>query len=467
MSDCAGAVQAVFECLKTDDIEGVRAAAADLGRAADDADPDVCKAGVRALFADVVEPLNDALDAAGRQGYAAVFPAALWAVIERHAPLKETLKEFGITSLDALQARYDLVRQSSSVAVTGSPRRIGVLSRVTIGADVLLASVVIGHLRKAWPDAQVVLFGDKKLAPLFTGDPQVSVQAIAYRRRGSLGERIETWLGLIDQIAGADLDLLIGPDSRLDQLGILPLGPAEQYRLWENLQPGPEPQSLARILDAWCGRICGTGPGINPQLHLDGPTAALGQHFSQSFGAGPLLAVKLDYGGNDAKRLPRPAEVAILQQAVVDGWRLVLDRGFGDEELAESDDLLQQVGLKAFDIDDSGKGFGIDPADLKPGQCAQQPVIRFHGSIAGWAAAVSACQGALSYDSVGHHLAAALSVPLVTAFTGHPSAAFPVAWQAMGPAQRIQVLIPNDQRSEIRWAHEVVSALQAIKPSIQ
>ncbi|MBA3708072.1 MAG: hypothetical protein H0W83_04515, partial [Planctomycetes bacterium] len=58
----------------------------------------------------------------------------------------------------------------------------------------------------------------------------------------------------------------------------------------------------------------------------------------------------------------------------------------------------------------------------------------------------------LSYDSVGHHLAAALGVPVVVAFTGYSDPVFPIAWQPRGPGPIDVVAIPtaDKDRSE-QW----------------
>jgi len=63
-------------------------------------------------------------------------------------------------------------------------------------------------------------------------------------------------LTLADAVSEERADLVVAPDSRLDQLGLLPLtiDPA-RYRLWENvLREKTPPTSLANQLDAWCAR---------------------------------------------------------------------------------------------------------------------------------------------------------------------------------------------------------------------
>ena len=145
--------------------------------------------------------------------------------------------------------------------------------------------------------------------------------------------------------------------------------------------------------------------------------------------------------------MPRHAEVAILKQFRARGWRILLDRGFGTDELANSDALLNEVGWTACDIDDSDKGLGLAVNMLVTDQLANHDVIRFHGSISGWAAALACCGHALSYDSVGHHLAGALGIPVTVAFTGFVDPGFPIAWQPRGRAAISVVQIPTAEKS--------------------
>ncbi|MBA3686365.1 MAG: hypothetical protein H0W72_14155 [Planctomycetes bacterium] len=149
-----------------------------------------------------------------------------------------------------------------------------------------------------------------------------------------------------------------------------------------------------------------------------------------------------------------------MLQALHDlGWRVLLDRGFGANELANSDALLAALGWTAHDLDDSGSGLGQPIDQLTPRCLNTAPVIRFHGSIAGWAAALSTCGVAVSYDSVGHHLAAALGVPLVVAFTGYSDPRFPDAWRPRGAGRVAMITIPTAEKASPDHWQRVIDAL--------
>ena len=438
-------------------------AAAELADAADSDDAEICSAGIRALFAGVVEPLNDGFTPAGREVYGRVFGHVVWRCCAAHDDLRAALNDYGITSEAELLARYQRVRHVSR-PVERRPKRIVILSRVTIGADVLLSTVLIQHLRACYPDAEIILYGDAKLSPLLGGFAGLRVVPLRYTRRGRLSERLRSWLALDRELRELSPDLVISPDSRIDQLGLLPLAEEEAYRLWENTIPDGEASSLTTLLANWCSDTFGAAPACEPQLWFDAATTRLRDQLHQAFGSQPLMAVKLDHGGNPAKALPREAEVQLLRELRTQGWRILIDRGFGEEELANSDALIAAARLSVEDIDDSGNGLGRPVAELDAGSLQDASVIRFHGSIAGWSAALAECAGAVSYDSVGNHLAAALGVPLVAICTGHVDDRFPVAWAPRGSGRIDQVVVPSAQRDDPQQWVRVWAATAAIHP---
>ncbi len=409
--------------------------AAALADAADSADEVLRAAGLAALFGGLVEPLNDGFTPAGRAGYARWFAHICWRVAGREPVLAGLLSALGVADEPALHARYQAARLGPAPA-PATAEKILILSRVTIGADLLLTTVAVQRLRTRYPAAELVVLGDAKLAALIGGFPGVRVRPLAYGRRGPLRERLGAWLAVADAVTAERPDLVFAPDSRLDQLGILPvIADPARYALWENVLPDGQALSLARCLDGFLARWLGlpAEPPVEPRTRLDPVTLALAARLRAALGARPLAAVKLDHGGNPAKSLPRAAEVRILGRLRELGWRVLLDRGFGEAERANSDALLAEAGWTAVDLDDSGAGLGTPVAGLAADSLATADVVRFHGSIGGWAAANAICGLAVSYDSVGHHLSAGLGVPVVTAFTGHQDARFPVAWRPHGP----------------------------------
>ena len=434
-----------------------------LANAADSDDEATRGAGLAALFGGLVEPLNDGFTPAGRWTYHRVFGRIVWRVCARVPALATRLASFGIADESALLAHHARVRAGAD-PLPASVTTVVIPSRVTLGADVLLTTVLLQRLHARYPQAQLVVLGDAKLGGLIGGLPGVRVRPLAYARRGPLRERLASWLLLADAVAAEAPDLVVAPDSRLDQLGLLPVIAAPRYRLWENVRPeGAAPQSLADQLDGWCAGLLGGGPACTPRLAFDSERAALATRFRIAFGDAPLCAVKLDHGGNPAKALPRDGELHLLRGLRAKGWRVLLDRGFGAEELANSDALVDALGWRVTDLDDSDQGLGRAVAALAPDELAAAEIIRFHGSIGGWAAALSACGHAVAYDSVGHHLAAALAVPVSIVFTGWIDPGFPIAWQPRGSGRVHLVAIPTAAKAEARWWDAVLDGIPSTR----
>ena len=423
---------------------------------------------IRVLFADLVEPWNDSFSMRGRNAYAAVFGRICWTACSEHNELSKQLSAFNIKDEEQLRERHARVRANSNAKVPDTCERIVVLSRVTIGADILLTSVLVKRLRQRYPDAEIIITGNKKLYGLFGSMPNVTIESLDYARRGTLTTRLCSWINLCDQIKELSPDLVIAPDSRLDQLGLLPICPESQYLLWENLQLQESTQSLSTLLDQWCCEqleIDDDQP-MYPSLAFSDDIQSIADHLSGLISDRPFIAVKLDYGGNTDKALSRDWEIEILRCMIDRGWRILIDRGFGDEELKNSDAVMRGVGLSAVDVSETDPEHGILLKELSNEDIGNSDIIRFYGSIAAWAACAQQCQLAFSYDSVGHHLAAALEIPLVVAFTGYKDDAFPKAWQPRGAGEINLVCIPMKMKGNRSYLNKILDHIAKLTTKI-
>src|ERR1035438_1948233 len=96
-----------------------------------------------ALFLIVAEGLADRFEPALCDTYAALFAEAI-------APGESA----------ALVERYRRVRIPR--AISGEPRTVFVLSRVTLGADVAVTSVILDAAKRRFPEAAIYLVGQRK-----------------------------------------------------------------------------------------------------------------------------------------------------------------------------------------------------------------------------------------------------------------------------------------------------------------
>jgi ADP-heptose:LPS heptosyltransferase len=320
-----------------------------------------------AFFREIIEPLSDSFDPADVKTYESIM--GLW------------------------------VPRASRVDHVVPPRvdTIYVLSRVTLGADVKITSILLSAMKQRFPAADVVLVGGRKASELFASDKNISFAAAEYPRGGTIGERI-AFVESLRELMSAPHRIVVDPDSRVTQLGLLPPCEPERYFHFPSRDIGGlELANLTTLTQAWLMKNFGVGGAaeIAPErvpISEDKPYAAV------SFGV----------GGNLNKRVPggfEPDVIRILAERYAAIW---VDRGAGGEE--------------------------FDRATAAAAASGFSDRVRFwEGSFAGFASITAQSNLYIGYDSAGQHAAAALGVPLITIFAGATSARFRARWSPAGP----------------------------------
>ena len=155
-----------------------------------------------------------------------------------------------------LVARYRRVRAARRF--TGDAdriRQVFVLSRVTLGADVAVTSVMLDAAKRRFPKAEICFLGAEKNWQLFAADPRLRWLPVSYGRSGTLRDRLAVWpelTALLSQPAAVVID----PDSRLTQLGLLPVCPEESYYLFESRAYGGDGlDSLTTLAQRWAAAV--------------------------------------------------------------------------------------------------------------------------------------------------------------------------------------------------------------------
>jgi ADP-heptose:LPS heptosyltransferase len=330
-----------------------------------------------ALFGTLVEGLADRFEPSLCDAYARLFAQAV---------------EMALEGMDAgsLVARYERVRRVRPVG--GKPRHVLVLSRVTLGADVAVTSVILAAAKRRFPHAEIAFVGPRKNYELFAADPHVHHVDVAYRR-GSLRDRLATWEEL-KKIAGRPDTVVLDPDSRLTQLGLLPVWGEDHYHLFESRSYGGESdRSLPELAAAWAQETLGVA-GAKPYISL-GPAPS----------HAPYIAVSFGVGENAAKRLPDPFEEELLRLLAASGMPLCMDTGAGGEE--------EERVMRAAERSGAAATF-------------------WRGSFAGFAAIIAGAKLYVGYDSAGQHIAAATDVPLISIFAGFPAPRMFDRWRPVG-----------------------------------
>ena len=196
----------------------------------------------------------------------------------------------------SLAARYRRIRVPR--VCPHEPAAVFVLSRVTLGADVAVTSVLLDAAKRRFPRARILLAGPRKNWELFAGDPRVEHLPVRYPR-GTLQERLAPWGELRQALARPDA-IVIDADSRLTQLGLLPVCDDDRYFFFESRAYGGNgDEPLPVLAGRWAAQTFGIEGGA-PYIAVSEPEEPAD------------IAVSLGVGENPAKRIADPFEERLL-----------------------------------------------------------------------------------------------------------------------------------------------------------
>lgn len=408
-------------------------------------DPSVSQAGLHGLFPSLIEWLGDAFEPTACAIYDQLFVQVVQHCRQRPegAALDAQLRRFGLVSAQDLLQRAARVRRLQPLdrAAVQRIKKIFVLSRVTLGADIAVASVVLASLKQVCPEATLLLLGDPKAQQLFAGDARVCLSPLTYPRGGGLIERLTSWLAVVDTIAReaaglqSDEYLIVDPDSRLTQLGLLPVTTDERsYHFFESRSYRARGlHSLSELTAHWLGEVFGAPGPVAPYFAPSPENLARAKRLLTESGAdmsAPVVSVNFGVGANPRKRLPDPFEETLVARLLQCGALVLLDSGGEEEEIARIGRLtaaLQQKGIGRMIVEDA------TACAPRFAEAQQARLIVWRGSIGGFGALIGESDVYIGYDSACQHLAAALGIPTIDIFTGFSSPLMPARWYPQGP----------------------------------
>jgi hypothetical protein len=352
----------------------------------------IANGGDQELFGIVVERLADLFEPRLCGVYAELFSE----VIARRLPVHA----------DHLVARYERIRQPRVLdRDPESIENIFVLSRVTLGADVAVTSVILDAMKKRFPNAVIWFIGPRKSWELFAADPRLRHLPIAYGRGGAIDDRLSVWPPLREAVC-LPRSIVIDPDSRLTQLGLLPICQEEDYYLFESRAYGGDAHDpLPLLARRWVAETFGISQA-DPYIF----TGLSGGQFATT--------VSFGVGENPAKRVADPFEEELLRRLP---RPILIDKGAGGEEAERVERAVSKAG---------GEG-----------------IVMWDGSFAGFAAHIQRSKLYVGYDSAGGHVAAACCVPMISIFAGEVSERMFHRWRPSGQG-RIEVIRPEEMPLE-------------------
>lgn len=268
--------------------------------------------------------------------------------------------------------------------------RVYVLSRITLGADVAVTSVVLHAAKKRYPDAEIIFVGPRKSYEMFAADPRIGHLPAPYARSGALIDRLSASAAL-----RFDDGIVIDPDSRLTQLGLISVCEEKDYFFFESRSyGGSDHKSLPMLASMWAHEVLG----------VENAFAFVASFPSEDPPAD--ITVSLGVGENPAKRIEGDFEGELLRALAETGGSILVDKGASAEER----DRVERAVL---------------------------PGMRTHeGAFAPFASQIARSKLYVGYDSAGQHVASACGVPLISIFKGFPSERFFSRWGPRGTVIR-------------------------------
>jgi ADP-heptose:LPS heptosyltransferase len=403
-------------------------------------DPGLNSIAARALFSIIIESLCDEFEELQTETYNRVMTQVInfCRRLSAGKKLDRSLNDFLIHSRKDLLERIQTIRMENRFLPRHRDiKKILLLSRVTIGADVAVTSIIIQRLAELYPKAEMVLIGGGKLNEIYGGNPRIRLQKAEYERNGGLLERLSNWqlvLNIIQQeLATCPLDntILIDPDSRLSQLGVLPIIPLDHYYFFDSRSDVSFAgnMSMAQLTNAWLDKVTGVDNFRYPGVWLlpDPMQKAVGLYNRlRNNGTRRVIAINFGVGGNPRKKVGRLLEQELLMSLLREpNTVIVLDKGLGEKELQYSNSLLDAVKQNGYPIEDAVFAAEFN-SDISSG------VIGLQTRIGEIAAIIAKCDEYIGYDSACQHIAAALQTPCLTIFAGSNNMRFIRRWSAFG-----------------------------------
>ncbi|NKB32493.1 MAG: hypothetical protein GKR91_05285 [Pseudomonadales bacterium] len=395
----------------------------------------------RTLFGTVIERLCDDFEELQTETYNRLICQVVnfLCQLPEGSDIESELYSFHLRTEEQLYQRIESIRLTPDRRLPANvhPKKILILSRVTIGADVAITSVICQRVAQFYPQAQVVVVGNAKLKQIFADESNIQVHELNYARRGGLLEKFQAWLQLLAEVRAliAHLSpaefLILDPDSRLTQLGVLPLVPLQNYRFFNSRsKKGSSKQaSMAQLTNLWLDNILGTKDFRYPKVWAGNSNLQAVEKFrsvADTDGDRTFITINLGVGGNERKRVPGSFEQNLLVTLLQDSnTSVLLDLGAGDAERAQTSALLQ-----------AAEEAGITTAETAFSQIQQVDtdarLIGVECSIGEIFALISKSDEFIGYDSACQHIAAAEGIKTFTIFAGTNNVRFIRRWQACG-----------------------------------
>lgn len=408
------------------------------------------------IFSEIIEILCDDFSDAGVDLCCQVLLRILAYVRKRPEgrELDYLLRDKGLETTGQLLKRFKKISRQAPMAEgrREKVKKIIILSRVTAGADIAITAIVISRLRKSFPKAELVLIGPGHLHDMFGQTPKCRFVPFIYKNDGSLVEKMTTWPALLSLVTkeshacGVDEILLFDTDTRLSQLGLLPLTSDENTMYFPSRTtsfPGTSQKNLSALTNQWLNQILQENKPPEAYLlfsRLEKKYSSFRDALREN-GCKFIITINFGVGNDPIKKIDPNFELTLLHDLLkTPETVLILDNGCGDEERQRATHHIQVLKQFGFNTSTFSQGEKVKKTSMNHG------IISHQGPLGDLGKFIKVSDCFIGYDSCGQHIASAAGTPSVIIFAGAPSERFVARWS---PNNLASTTIPIYRHSKL------------------
>ena len=427
-------------------------------------DPRIAAEGTRVLFERIVEPLCDGFTQRGADTYRRLFAQVV--DVARRKPQCRRLDD--ALNAAGLRTERDLLRtpspQRPDAAERARIRAVIVLSRLTLGADVAISMPLLRHAEAAFPNAEIAFVGTDAAAVVARSFARVIHVKVPYGRGDFLAERLNAWSALLDAVRALSTShapeeiVLIDPDSRLTQLGLLrPIEDARYFHFPSRYYGVHSTDPLGVLVCRWMNETFGLAQGGDCRLGVAEREAAWARALrGLCAGTRPFVSVHFGAGGNEKRRAGIEFETELVEWLVQGGCGVLLARGANPDEVDETYRLCRRLADRGVGITHLPSGCDLDGLACRPAD-----VLTWEANVDAFVATIAHSDAFIGYDSAGQHIAAALGVPAISLFVEASGRRHALRWTpcGRGPLEIVRSPWPPDRKALLERAQDAFASL--------
>jgi len=403
------------------------------------------------MFGVLINELKKSFKKREGDAYLKIFPYFILAAKNQSEIIKNWFEKMEISESNPLEDLYkkSLELRKPKKQLTQDEikkiKKLIVLSRSTIGAEILASGVLLPQLIEQFKTAEIIFIDSCgagaqvfnhpriRLVDKFVNEKGEEISLRWNRKNISILERFEYTATLSEFISleidnlGQEEYIILDADTRLSQTGAMPISKENHYFIDTVMEDDDSErvESIAAVCGKHINRLLNTQNAGYPRVYLSERDKKIAQEIWDFFGFDKKNMALVSFtSGIESKTLSPSFEKKFISKLIELGFTPLIERSPDpqeDKKNVEVVNYLRKNGKEVLEIDLSKP---LDILDKK----IEAEVYTFQSKIGPLAALIEKSNLVVGYDSKNQHIAAAVSTPFITLFTGHINNIFLKRW---------------------------------------